>query len=243
LFNVQNGVKQKWGDCDMNARSQNSKRHLEVPDFYEALRKTALEKGADDAVTIPATDVIVDPRVRFKCMIPKCYMSGSCDHCPPNGHATAEVRKIVSGFDWGIFFRVKVKSSIIASKDLHEAVESGVFDKSGNLMNLGAHYALVFTIVKIIEKIARQSGSAATGFAAGNCKDPFCHLQPVCRNLMTDKGCRNPQLSSPSMESCGMDVYTMAARVGWDQYPIGGSCESESVPQGSLMGLVLLRKL
>ena len=226
----------------MNAMPRNSERIRPVPDFYEALRKTALEKGADDAVTIPATDVIVDPRVRFKCMIPKCYMSGSCDHCPPHGHSTAEIREIVSGFDWGVFFRVKVKSSIIASKDLHEAVETGVADKSGNLMNLGAHYGLVFTIVKIIEKIACQSGFAATGFAAGNCKDPFCLMQPVCQNLMTDKGCRNPQLSSPSMESCGMDVYTMAARTGWDQYPIGGSCEPESVPQGSLMGLVLLKK-
>jgi len=213
-----------------------------APDFIHALKKTALEKGADDAVAIPADNVIVDPRVRFKCMIPRCYMSGTCDHCPPNGHSTSEIIKIVSDYDWGVFFRVSVKNEIIASKNLHKTIETGIADKSGNLMNLGAHYILVFTIVKILEKTAHQSGYAALGFAAGNCKDPFCHLQPVCQSLMTDKGCRNPRLSSPSMESCGMDVYKMAARVGWQQYPIGGSCEPESVPSGNLMGLVILKK-
>jgi predicted metal-binding protein len=235
-------LEKKSGGFDMKSASQNSEHLHPVPDFYEALCKTALEKGADDAVAIPTSGVIVDPRVRFKCMIPKCYMSGTCEHCPPNGYSTAQIREIVSGYDGGIFFRVNVKSSIIASKDIHKAVETGIADKSGNMMNLGAHYILVYTIVKILEKIASQSGFAATGFAAGNCKDPFCHLQPVCQNLMTDKGCRNPKLSAPSMESCGMDVYTMAARAGWDQYPIGGSCEPESVPQGSLMGLALLKK-
>jgi len=219
-----------------------SDKENSAPDFINALKKTALEKGADDAVTILTNKVIVDPWVRFKCMIPRCYMSGTCDHCPPNGYSTSEILKIVSDYDWGVFFRVNVKNDIIASKNLHKTIETGVADKSGNLMNLGAHHILVFTIVKILEKTAHQSGYDALGFAAGNCKDPFCHLQPVCQSLMTDKGCRNPRLSSPSMESCGMDVYKMAARVGWRQYPIGGSCEPESVPSGNLMGLVILKK-
>jgi predicted metal-binding protein len=211
------------------------------PEILESLKKIVLDRGASDSVIIPAADVIVDPRVRFKCMIPKCYMSGICDHCPPNGYSTQEVRDIVSGYDWGVFFRVKVKSAIIAAKNIHDAIESGVADKSGNFVNLGAHFMLVSTIVKILQKIANESGYTTYGFAAGSCKDLFCHLQPVCQNLMTNKGCRNPNLSSLSMESCGMDAYTMAARVGWDLFPIGGSCEPDSVPQGSLMGLVFVK--
>jgi predicted metal-binding protein len=213
--------------------------HVSQHDMLEHLRQTAVKRGASDAVVISSSDVIIDPRVRFKCMIPKCYMSGNCAHCPPHGLSTQEVRDIVSRFDAGVFFRVKVKNSIIAAKDLHQAVEDGVADKNGNLLNLGAHYILVFTIVKVLQKRAREAGYMTHGFAAGNCRDPFCLLQPVCQNLMTGKGCRNPELSSYSMESCGMDVYRMAARVGWDQYPIGGSCEPDCVPQGSLMGLVL----
>lgn len=219
-----------------------SGRPVSDKEMLDALRNTALEHGANDAVIIPASDVIVDPRVRFKCMIPKCYMSGNCDHCPPHGYSTREVREIVASFDHAIFFRVQIDNAVIAAKDIHSTIEAGVVDPGGRMLSLGAHYILVFTIAKIIEKRAGAAGYATFGFAAGNCRDPFCLLQPVCSKLMTGKGCRNPELSSPSMESCGMDAYRMAAGVGWDQYPIGGSCEPESVPRGSLMGLVLTRR-
>lgn len=205
------------------------------------LRKLALMRGADDAVIISTGDVIIDPRVRFKCMIPKCYMSGNCAHCPPHGYSVQEVRAIVARYEWAVFFRKRVDSDIIAAKNIHEAIDSGIMDNKGNAINLGGHYILVFTIVKLLEKKAQEMGYGRThGFAAGNCRDPFCHLQPTCQNLMTDKGCRHPELSSFSMESCGMDVYRMAARAGWDQFPIGGMCEPDSVPRGSLMGLLLV---
>ena len=209
-------------------------------EILEPLRNAALSHGADNAVIIPASDVIVDPRVRLKCMIPKCHMSGGCIHCPPHGRTIDEVREIVSGYNWGVFFRVKVKSSIIAAKGVHKAIDAGVLDKKGNMLNMGAYFQLVYTIVKIIEKRAGESGYATNGFAAANCREMFCFLQPVCQDLMTSKGCRVPELSAYSMESCGMDVYTMAARVGWDHYPIGGSCEPDSIPHGHLMGLVLV---
>jgi len=222
------------------AVNASTRKHAPGHEHVEFLRKTALVRGAEDAVIISASDVIVDPRVRFKCMIPKCYMSGGCAHCPPHGLSVADVREIVAEHELGIFFRVRVDSRVIAARDIHEAIEQGIADPGGNLMNLGGHYILVFTIVKILEKHARQAGYAAYGFGAGNCRDPLCFLQPACQGLMSQKGCRNPDLSAYSMESCGMDAYTMAARVGWDHYPIGGSCEPDTVPRGSLMGIVLL---
>jgi predicted metal-binding protein len=206
----------------------------------ESFRALARKRGADDAVIMSAADVIIDPRVRFKCMIPKCYMSGNCGHCPPNGYSLPETREILAGCEQAVFFRVGVKSSIIAAANVHRAIESGVMDPRGNAMNLGGHYLLVFSIVKILQKHAAGKGYRTHGFAAGNCRDPFCHLRPVCQDLMTGRGCRHPNLSSHSMESAGMDVYTMAARVGWNQYPIGGACQPDSVPQGNLMGLVLV---
>jgi hypothetical protein len=67
-----------------------------------AVKKAALDRGADNAVIIPASDVIVDPRVRFKCMIPKCHISGICIHCPPHGYSTDEVKDIVfDRWDYG----------------------------------------------------------------------------------------------------------------------------------------------
>jgi hypothetical protein len=78
------------------------------------------------------------------------------------------------------------------------------------------------------------------GFTAGNCRDTFCHMQPVCRRLMSPEGCRHPGLSSPSLKASSIDALTMASRAGWDVYPIGGTCRPESVPHGTLMGLVLV---
>ncbi len=207
----------------------------------EKLRKGAMETGADKAVVIPASDVIIDPRVRLKCMIPKCYMSGSCGHCPPHGYSIQEVKDIVSQFEKAVFFRVKVKSDIIAAESLYKAVESGVLDRNGNAFNLTGYYILVFSIARILQKRARAMGYTRThGFAAGNCRDPFCHLQPHCQDLMTKNGCRHPEVSLHSMEASGIDVFLMAAKTGWDHYPIGGSCIPEKVPQGNLMGLVLV---
>ncbi len=128
----------------------------------EHLRRFALTRGADDAVIISTEDVIVDPRVRFKCMIPKCYMSGNCAHCPPHGYSVQEVREIVSHYEWAIFFRKKVDSAIIAAKNIHKAIDSGIMDDKGNAINLGGHYILVFTIVKLLQKKAAEAGFGRT---------------------------------------------------------------------------------
>lgn len=208
----------------------------------EKLRRFAEKRGADDAVVIQASDVLVDPRVRLKCLIPKCYASGICDHCPPHGYSVHEVRETVSRYRQGVFFRVLVTNSVAAAENIGRNISSGEFDGQGNLYNLGGHYYLVFTILALLKREVANMGYASSfGMAAGNCRDVFCHFQPTCRKLMsTKKGCRHPNLSAPSMEACGIDAFTMAARAGWDIFPIGGSLTPADVPHGTLMGLVLV---
>ena len=205
----------------------------------KTLKQSAMDQGADNAVIISAADIILDPRVRFKCMIPKCYKSGACHHCPPHGYSLGDVRKMISDFESGVFFRVRVESAVIAAKGLADLIDAGEINET--IMSLGASYLTVFTIVADLQQKAKQMGFPNTlGFAAGNCRDVLCHDQAFCQEFTRLKTCRNPSLSAPSMESCGMDAYTMAARAGWDIYPIGGTCEPDSVPRGSLMGLVLV---
>jgi predicted metal-binding protein len=227
-------------DTDITVKSE-AEQGKALKKELEELKQLALDLGADNSVAIPVSEVIVDPRARLKCLIPKCYMSGNCYHCPPFGYSIQEVRDIVSRYEWAVFFRVLGKSSIFAAKSITDSINSGVLDNKGNMFNLGGHYILVFTITKLLQKRAEAMGHTSTqGFAAGNCRDPFCLVQPTCQNLMSRQGCRNSNFSTHSMESCGMDVFTMAARVGWDVFPIGGTCEPDSVPHGSLMGLVLI---
>lgn len=215
--------------------------HTDPTPNLEELRRYAIERSADDAVIIPAGNVIIDPRVRFKCMIPRCHMSGMCSHCPPYGCSTAEMRDILQRYRFGIFFRVGVKSEVIANPCISRSIIEGVLDDKGATLNIGPYYFLVFSIVKLLERKARAMGyKSPMGFAAGDCRDILCSIQFACQKTLTNRSCRVPELSAPSMESCGMSVYTMAARAGWDIYPIGGTAQPEDVPQGSLLGLVLI---
>lgn len=211
-----------------------------MPTDMDELLLLAKKWGADNVALLEVKDVLIDPRVRFKCMVPKCYMSGGCSHCPPNGWSIDEVREIVGRHTWAIFFRVKVPPSIIAAKGLGANIAGGVMDDAGNLMNLGGHYMLAFTIARLLQKTARDMGYRSEAvYGAGNCRDALCHFQPNCRQMATGK-CRHPGLSAPSMESCGMNAFKMGAIAGWDVFPIGGTCGPESVGTGSLMGLALI---
>lgn len=207
----------------------------------QELVRLALRSGAADALVLSARDVVLDPRVRFKCMIPPCFASGTCAHCPPHGYGWKDVESAVRGYGRAIFFRVLVDSGIIAGAHVSDGINQGRFDDEGNLINLGGHYILVFQVAALLEKRSREWGYSPRGFAAGTCRDVLCHFHPYCQDLMTDRGCRHPDLARPSMEACGMDVYAMGAAVGWDIYPIGGTCRPDDVPRGSLMGLVLVR--
>jgi hypothetical protein len=77
------------------------------------------------------------------------------------------------------------------------------------------------------------------GFACGACKYLFCATEP-CSALVPGKGCRHPGRARGSMECAGMDVFTMAAKSGWDIYPIGASALPSDIPCAASYGLVLI---
>jgi len=204
--------------------------------IMERLQKIALDVGAEDTRIISTDDIIIDPRVRLKCLIPVCNFSGTCSHCPPNGFSVDEVRDIISGYQKAIFFKTYVKNKTIANPKLYDYMNCRNIDDS--ILTLGVHYLLVQQIVTLLNKNARESGYKPVGFAAGYCRDILCFFQPNCQALTSNKGCRHPDLSNPSMESCSMDVFTMAYNAGWDVYPVGGTCHPDDIPRGSLFGLV-----
>ncbi len=205
------------------------------------LTNLALQFGAHDATVLTQDDILIDPRVRLKCLVPKCHMSGMCAHCPPYGSSNDSVRVMLKRVSHGIFFMVRVKSNIIANSQLAASIKNGVLDNDGMTINIGAYYLTVITIARILRDRARGMGfSPVIAFAAGDCRDILCSLQFLCRRTMYEEPCRVPELSFPSMESRGMNVYTMAAKAGWNIYPIGGRLLQSDVPHGSLMGLVLM---
>ena len=194
----------------------------------EKYRQRALELGATDAKIITTDMVLIDERVRAKCIYPLCFRYGTSINCPPYVMDVEQTRKIVNNFRHAIFTRLEVPSEKIAGP---EAAEKKPYLST----NVETH-----KIVSKIEAEAFYDGyHLALGFACGSCKGNFCP-NVDCSALTTGQPCRHSLKARPSMEGVGMDVYIMATKVGWDIYPIGASISPSEVPCGATFGLVLI---
>lgn len=194
----------------------------------EKYRQRALELGATDAKIITADMILIDERVRAKCIYPKCDQYGTNACCPPYAMELDLVRKIVNNFRFAVFINLEVPSEEMAGS---EARDKRLMARS----QIKLH-----EIVSKIESEASYDGyHLALGFAGGPCKTAFCP-NTECSALVPGQGCRHPLKARASMEGVGMDAYTMAAKMDWDIYPIGASILPSEVPHGTRLGLVLI---
>lgn len=194
----------------------------------EKYRQRALELGATDAKVITSAMVLVDERVRAKCLYPKCRRYGTNAHCPPYAPDLELVRKIVNNFHYAVFIKLEVPSEEMAGP---QARDKRLSTRS---------QMKIYEVVGKIEAEAFYNGyHLAVGFAGGPCNIFFCPDQE-CSALIPGQGCRHPLKARGSMEGVGMDVFTMATRVGWDIYPIGASVSPSEVLHGTALGLVLI---
>jgi len=194
----------------------------------EKYRQRAIELGATDAKIITTDMVLIDERVRAKCIYPKCPWYGTNANCPPHGMDLELARKVVNNFRHAIFTRLEIPPEKTAGPEAR--------DKQLNI----PFYRKTHEIVSKLEAKAFYDGYyLALGFGCGSCKGVFCP-NIECSALILGQPCRHPLRGRTSMEGVGMDVYTMATKVGWDIYPIGGALSPSEVPCGACLGLVLI---
>lgn len=205
---------------DMNA--------ARLPEDLERYKAKAIELGATRATIVKANEIPVDERVVLKCQIPRCFGYGTSAHCPPNTLKPAELRDLLKGYEWAVFFSIDVPPEII------------VRDRA-TIKEREAAYQKIFNIVNEVESMAFYDGHyLAFGFAAGSCRHTFCSQQENCQAL-EGKRCRISLRSRPSMEAVGIDVYKMAAAAGWDIYPIGSSAKPKNICKGTLAGIIIIQ--
>jgi predicted metal-binding protein len=194
----------------------------------ERYRRRAIELGATDAKVIAADDVVIDERVRAKCTYPRCPSYGTSVNCPPYAMSLDEIRKVVNNFRYAIFIKLEVPPKLIAGRD--------AVDQKG----IRAYKIKLAEIVARLEAEAFYDGyHLALGFGSGACKPVFCPTRE-CSALVPGQSCRHHLRARAAMEAVGMDVFTMAARAGWDIYPIGESTSPSEIPYGLRLGLVLI---
>lgn len=181
----------------------------------EGLCKLAKELGATNAASFNANDVIVDERVRLKCIIPPCDDYGLNLMCPPYVISVQEFRGVLSKYKWAILIQIEVPITAKMKKQIWQADDVAALYKSTNFMD---SYKKTFDPIKlklhhIVNKVEAQAAMLgyrfATGFNAGSCK-----LCPECTIKNSQEACRHPYQSRPSMEAVGIDVFKTAENAG-----------------------------
>ncbi|MGA2158940.1 MAG: DUF2284 domain-containing protein [Dehalococcoidia bacterium] len=195
----------------------------------ESLRQKALDLGASGAEIIQAGQVVVDERVRLKCLIPRCLRAGETPNCPPNAPELDLVRKAFARYTHAILLKTNVQP--IEAYSPKSGKDSSGVDKTLLFHQKSAK------IVSAIERLAYKQGYyLAMGLGGGSCKDYLCQGL-VCQ--FKDSGrCRFPLQSRPAMEALGIDVFDLINKVGWDMYPLFDG--PEKIPCAISVGLVFI---
>lgn len=194
----------------------------------ERYKEKAIELGASDAQIITTNMVILDERVRAKCMYPKCSSYGLSAHCPPYTPEVGQMKKIISKYKYAILIRIDAPTEDVAGPI---ANDRGTWKRHGRKRNK--------IIAKLESKAFHDAYHFALGFVGGSCKSYFCP-DVDCSALKPGQACRAPLKARPSMEGVGMDVFTMAAKVGWDIYPIGENTPPSEAPYARFIGIVFI---
>lgn len=73
----------------------------------ERYQSLAINLGASGAVIISSDEIIIDERVRAKCMFPKCSHYGTNINCPPYVPDLNFIKKVICNYQYAILFCIK----------------------------------------------------------------------------------------------------------------------------------------
>ena len=192
-------------------------------------RQLALETGASEVAVIPAGDVIVDERVRLKCLVPRCLRAGETPNCPPHAPELDLIRKALEKFSWAVLFKCNVGP-------LEEYAPGRGKTKEEKRRVLSFHKQSS-EVVYALERQAYKDGyHLAIGFGGGSCKDYLCQGM-ICQFLDSGR-CRFPHRARPAMEAMGIDVIDLINKAGWQSYALLD--DLNKVPCAISVGIVFI---
>jgi len=195
----------------------------------ERYRTLALESGASDAVIIPASDVIVDERVRLKCLVPRCLRAGETPNCPPHAPDLDLIREALNRFSWAVLFKCNVEP-------LEDYVPGRGKAKAQKRRVLSFHRCGSDVIYALERQAYKDGYHLAMGFGGGSCKDYLCQGM-ICQFLDSGR-CRFPHRARPAMEAMGIDVISLINKVGWEAYALLD--DLSQVPCAVTVGIVFI---
>ncbi len=167
---------------------------MEIGEHLQALCANATVYGASKVAPVPTHNIVVDPRVNFKCQVPLCKYYGRSHICPPLVMSAEEFSKVLSRYRFGVLVQVSLPA-LDQDTDREKAAQEQVKKLNG-----------------IVAKLERDAFLFGYRFAAGLGGGPC----PLCEECSAIEGedCRFPFQARPSMESLGIDVIKTAENAG-----------------------------
>lgn len=202
---------------------------LVLKEDLESLKMKAHEYGAYRAEVIPIDKIVMDPRVRLKCLVPVCENYGKNRMCPPNLPSLDEFGKALLRYRHAIIIQFKI--------GLNQAeVQERFAAKDLQALVLDEGYSQVMketmcNMLEVLGKLERDALYMGYRFAAG-LSGGACALCVECVGPGEDKRCLHPFKARPSIEAMGIDVVATAEMAGLKvQFP----AETEAVWTGMLL--------
>ena len=149
-------------------------------------RARALELGADEAVVVDSSAVVTAEWVRMKCLY-GCDDNRSYRTCPPNSPAPDFTRRLVDEFRRALLLQAGPIRGRENSDPMSRRLNDAAYKLEGELFLAGFHKVWMM--------------------GAGPCD--------VCGACDVDSPCARPERARPSMEGCGVDVFTTVRNAGW----------------------------
>jgi predicted metal-binding protein len=148
----------------------------------------ATELGADAAQIIPTDQVVVAEWVRLKCQY-GCGAYGSRLTCPPHSPPPEGTRRVLRHYRQALLLRMERPGGGWKEETRQRRQMSEVVAALERELFLAGYYR-------------------AWGMGAGPCR--------LCKECDPSSPCRFPHQARPSMEACGIDVYTTVRQAGWE---------------------------
>lgn len=165
----------------------------------------AADLGVDDAKLIHPKTVIVADWVRLKCQF-GCDEYGQRLTCPPYSPAPETTRQLLSHYEQALLLRL---------------------DRPGGGMEEKKRLRMEEVVADLEREIFLAGHERAFGMSAGPCT--------LCETCDISAPCLLPSKARPSVEACGIDVYTTVRKAGWN-IEVAQTCESSY----SVFGLILI---
>ena len=187
----------------------------QVEAHVQDLCKLARKLGATNAVSFSAKGVVVDERVRLKCLVPVCDDYGLNLMCPPNVMSVQEFREILTKYNHAILIQIEMQTPAEMKAEIRKADDVSALYKNPRFLDIyKKHFnPIKLKLHRIVHKVEARAFSQgyrfAAGFIAGSCK-----LCPKCVAVDSCGPCRNPYRARPSMEAMGIDAYQTAKNAG-----------------------------